>query len=102
MRDWGHPVSGNRAFGYFTNDDGSYTFYTQGADRATAIVDHIGSFIAFNAADALWQSFQNEIVSFVTDPSRGGSAAKEQRHWERYSWPDVSGLYWSPMEDWEK
>lgn len=34
-RDWDHPVSGHRKFGYEKNTDGSFTFYTRGVDRVT-------------------------------------------------------------------
>jgi hypothetical protein len=32
-RGWKHPVSGNRGFGLRDNNDGTWTFYTKGADR---------------------------------------------------------------------
>jgi hypothetical protein len=97
-RDHGHPVSGNREFGFFQNQDGSYTFYTRGADRTTGALDYAASPMVFAGADALWQSLQDGIVAYVT--SNGGEAAKEARLSVRYPWPEVSAIYWRPIEDW--
>ena len=98
--DLGHPVSGNRAFGYFLNEDGSCTFYTRGADRTTGLIDYGAAAVGqvFSAADQLWLSLQDGIVNYVK--TNGGEATKEPRHSERYPWPEVSTTYWRPVEDW--
>ena len=96
--DFGHPVSGNRAFGFVTNDDGSHTFYTRGADRTTAWVDDAMHVMVFAKADQLWKSFQTKLASFVNDNS--GVATVEASTSKRYNWIDVSSRYWSPAEDW--
>jgi hypothetical protein len=96
--DFGHPVSGNRAFGYVLNEDGSWTFYTRGADRATTVGDL--PMIVFPAAHQLWVSLQDGIVAYVK--STGGEAAKEQPHSARYSWRDAAAVYWRPAEEWLK
>jgi hypothetical protein len=98
--DFGHPVSGNRAFGYVQNEDGSYTYYTRGADRPTTIMDSAAAQQVFAGADALWISLQEGIVTYVN--SNGGVATKEARHSVRYPWPEVSAVYWRPVEDWIK
>jgi hypothetical protein len=95
--DFGHPVSGNRQFGYYQTDSG-YVFYTRGADRATGALDHAISGKMFTAADGLWRSLQNGIAAFVN--SKGGSATVNARHWERYDWPSVELAYHHPIETW--
>ncbi len=87
---WDHPVSGNREFGFTSNSDGSYTFYTKGVDRFTQWLG--GEFAAqftfegeqFTAADALWESFQSGIESYVN--SNGGSATIQEPEFLRPSW----------------
>lgn len=70
-----HPVSGNRNFGYTSNPDGSYTFYTKGVDRLTdwtgRLMESMFS-IPFDQTDKLWTSFQSKINSYVL--THGGSA----------------------------
>ncbi|WP_181304178.1 hypothetical protein [Rufibacter sp. XAAS-G3-1] len=71
-----HPVSGNREFGFTTNTDGSYTFYTRGVDRLSdAIItgSQIVGGIPFNQADELWTSFQNRIKLYVNNHSGNAS-----------------------------
>jgi len=34
-----HAVSGNRPFGFTSNEDGTYTIFTRGADVATGYID---------------------------------------------------------------
>ncbi|WP_447641689.1 MULTISPECIES: hypothetical protein [Chitinophagaceae] len=71
-----YPVSGNREFGFNTNPDGSYTFYTRGVDRLTDFSGDVFQKLfqlPFNSADALWNSFQNKIKDFVN--SHGGCAS---------------------------
>lgn len=71
-----HPVSGNREFGFLTNADGSYTFYTRGTDRistsfdATIVQNMIGE--PFLKPDNLWRSFKRGIYNFTQ--ANGGSA----------------------------
>lgn len=84
--DYIHPVSGTREFGYKTNPDGSYTFYTRGVDRVTlamgydnnsgllALGDIIVRKVSFNSADNLWKSLQSGIESYVNN--NGGYAFK--------------------------
>lgn len=84
-----HPVSGNRDFGYLTNPDGSYTFYTRGVDRLTNwdgefVQDHLGG-IPFKNADKLWKSFQSKIYQFVEDNHGFSTVLPEQIHRPNYS-----------------
>ncbi|KQC01350.1 hypothetical protein [Pedobacter sp. Hv1] len=95
-----HPVSGNRNFGYTANDNGSYTFYTQGVDRLTSwdvtsmqeIPDFFkaGSGIPFSASDALWTSFQNAITNFVK--ANNGSASVNNAEIKRPNWDIVKDV----------
>lgn len=89
-----HPVSGNRDFGYITNDNGSYTFYIRGVDRLTSWDVNAaqvapeyfkeGTGIPFSQADALWTSFQNGIGNFVQ--THGGSATVNSKQTYRPNW----------------
>ena len=97
-QDLGHPVSGNREFGYVVNPNGSWTFYTRGADRTTSALDAASASAVYSGADALWQSFQQKLVTYVN--SNGGAAAAGPRHWARYPWSPVSARYFSPSELW--
>lgn len=57
------------------NANGSFTFYTKGVDRLTSWDGVAAQFVSnfpFNAADALWKSFQNKINTFVSN--NGGSS----------------------------
>jgi hypothetical protein len=96
--DFGHPVSGNREFGYLANADGSFTFYTRGADRTTAALDAIAAAAVFGGADALWSSFQQKLVAYVA--ANGGAATVGAKTWARHPWPAVSARYLSPSEQW--
>ncbi|KOS06711.1 hypothetical protein AM493_12225 [Flavobacterium akiainvivens] len=72
-----HPVSGNREFGLMANSDGTYTFYTRGADRMT---DSLESLMAennivqdvFEKPDLLWNSLRSNIYYYVEN--NNGSA----------------------------
>lgn len=79
INDGAHPVSGNRQFGYSDNGDGSYTFYTKGADRAN-IHDFLKgiSFWGFipeiteeqemyNGGADLWRGFMDNLEEEVTN-----------------------------------
>ncbi len=72
-RPGAHPVSGNRAFGFHQNDSGSLVFYVMGADRATRLMDRLGSPLGFYYADQLWKSYQEKVAEFV---NRNGGSAK--------------------------
>ena len=96
--DFGHPVSGNRMFGFVTNADGSYTFFTRGADRTTSAADYNGSKIVFGSAHTLWQSLQQKIAAFVN--ANGGAATVETPVVARYDWPQVLARYHEPTVEW--
>lgn len=83
-----HPVSGNRQFGYTLHSDGSMEIYTRGVDRffsptagpfsSSYALEELAGYLlekaAFTGADALWDSFQNGIKDYVSNPARGGQA----------------------------
>ncbi len=72
---YSHPVSGNRAFGYYIDLNGNMVVYTRGVDRLTHGTYKYGSTgmlaemgqqdYAFNAADAKWTNFQSKVRDFV-------------------------------------
>jgi hypothetical protein len=88
-RPGAHPVSGNRAFGFRRNGNGSYTFYTMGADRASRGMDVLGSPVGFRMADRLWRSYQQSVVEFI---NRYGGVARvdyENTISKRHDWDEV-------------
>lgn len=80
-----HPVSGNRQFGLFQSNDGTYTFYTRGVDKANlnwgnlgyfSIGDGISSMFGdsgFETADQIWQCI---LIEIGTEINKGGGYAK--------------------------
>ncbi len=95
--DFGHPVSGNRQFG-FLRQDGEYIFYTRGADRTTGRLDSAMSGTVFGKADALWRSLQRGLANFVN--SNGGTAVWTSRVSRRHNWSAVKRRYWRPSVRW--
>jgi len=93
FRDGGHPVSGNRRFGFYTTQDGKSIFYTKGVDRVTTIIDRLASAAGqvFENADKTWVSLQDKLVDYVN--SHGGAATKRPRTSARCDWDDVWGSW---------
>lgn len=80
--DGTHPVSGNRAFGYYSTQAGDMVIYTRGVDRYSfgthmlgntgATLEAASQLAAFNAADSKWQNFQQKITNFVNQGQANG------------------------------
>jgi len=90
-----HPVSGNREFGLIQNSNGTYTFYTRGADRMTdgfesSAAENLTIFVdPFANPDKLWNSLKTKVATFVQN--NGGSSVT----------PTTSqNIIWRP--DWAK
>jgi hypothetical protein len=98
LGDGGHPVSGNRQFGFWPSDSGAYIYFTKGADRTTTAVDTMMSSKVFSAAHALWLSLQQRIAAFVN--GAGGSATVQSATSRRYDWPSVKAAYHRPTTSW--
>jgi len=97
--DWGHPVSGNRQFGFIQDpNNGSFIFFTRGADRATSMIDDFPLTPVFTFADWLWKSFQQRLVNYVN--GNGGSASSSSPISERVFWPAVKVVAWHPTVQW--
>jgi hypothetical protein len=96
--DGGHPVSGNRQFGFVPASAGEFVFFTRGADRTTSALDSVASATVFGAAHHLWLSFQHRLAAFVN--SNGGLATIESATSHRYDWPTVQGTYHHPATNW--
>jgi hypothetical protein len=95
--DWGHPVSGNRRWGY-TASGGTLTFFTRGADRPHAPFDAAVQSIIFSSAHALWSNFQKGVARFVND--NGGAATIGEPVSRRYDWAEVEKQYFAPTVPW--
>jgi hypothetical protein len=89
-----HPVSGNRQIGFTPQQDGSYIFYTRGADRPTTTQDDFFSALEFHGADVSWKSLQQGIADFVN--ANGGVASVQPSVSARFPWNDVKAKYWNP------
>ncbi|WP_133241170.1 papain-like cysteine protease family protein [Nocardioides gansuensis] len=89
--DMGHPVSGNRWFGYVANEDGTFTFGTRGADRTTGAMDYGLSDIVFTAAHSLWLTLLQGLANYVI--ALGGTATIGQATSARYDWDQVVSTY---------
>ena len=96
--DQGHPVSGNRQFGFTRAGTGSYIFYTRGADRATSLLDTAAMSILFSAAHNLWLSLQRGIEEFVN--KNGGSATTGTATSIRTPWPAIQSAHHHPTVGW--
>ena len=88
-KDGVHPVSGNRQFGISDSGQGK-VLYTKGVDRVTKWYHNLAEGKAFNGADALWNSMEVQLVSFVNN--NGGQATRfpsSQKRFYRPNWDDV-------------
>jgi hypothetical protein len=83
-RDLKHPVSGNRQFGLVDNLDGTYTFFTRGADRPTSKLDSWMSNSIFEGAHRLWIATMGNMANYVN--SNGGEATVNPYVSKRISW----------------
>jgi hypothetical protein len=89
-----HPLGGIRRWGFFVNTDGSYTFYTKGADRPWSDIDHMVDRMIFGGADSLWRSYQQKVTEMVN--RKNGNATPLPVTAERFDWAAVKPLYWKP------
>ncbi|WP_418121723.1 hypothetical protein ACNFU2_11415 [Chryseobacterium sp. PTM-20240506] len=76
-----HPVSGNRLFGYFIDNNGFMYLYTRGVDRFTkpignATITYLTQNFAFSKADELWKGMQTKLENYINSPQNGGLANK--------------------------
>lgn len=91
--DLGHPVSGNRMFG-FVRRGGVHVFFTMAADRLTSLLDFGGEWglgRTFVTADQLWRSLQLGIARYVR--AGGGRATIARPISTRFDWGPTQRLY---------
>jgi hypothetical protein len=93
-QDLGHPVSGNRWFGFVRREDGTIVFGTRGADRPTGRLDDALSDIVFTAAHSLWLTLQQGLANLID--GMGGAATIQQATSVRYDWSGVTAAYRVP------
>lgn len=97
-----HPLGGIRRWGFVTNADGSFTFFTRGADRPYLYYNWDTRLLVFDGADRLWTSYQVALKKFVND--NGGEATILPGFAQRFDWPLIKASYWSddPNNPWIK
>lgn len=81
-----HPVSGTRQFG-LTRQDDSWIFFVRAADRATTIIEDLGSSLVFSGADDYWEYMMTRLIEFVKE--NGGEAERQPLKIDesrRYDW----------------
>jgi hypothetical protein len=93
----GHPISGNREWGYCSTQGGGYIFYTKAADRLTRTWALPAKDMAYAAQHRLWVSFQQGILNYVN--RNGGQAQVLTPTANRYDWNQVAGQY-HPTVNW--
>jgi hypothetical protein len=110
-----HPVSGNRGFGIRGNTDGSWTFYTMGADRETKTAEtesengvktdvpyfgnlalHLGfpdrgipagPDAVFVAGDKFWREFFSNLHEYLDRSGMTANPVSFIRNTNRYPYP---------------
>jgi len=72
QEDGKHPVSGNRGFGLRANQDGTWTFYSMGADRESDFLPnklnfskHMDGKDTFQEGVAFWHSFYGQMTKVL-------------------------------------
>jgi len=85
-----HPVSGIREFGA-RRTDRSLVFLVRAADRATTILEYaLSPLFLFRGAEAYWDGFFNNLLSFVK--SNGGDASMGPVYSNRLDWRRVKDV----------
>lgn len=102
--DFGHPVSGNRRFGIYSDPahPGEFVFYTMGVDRISDrafsfgnwLQEHVVKKTGFDDADRLWSNMQQGMVQFIQN--NNGSASFYSNH------NTTARPYWSDVEEYLK
>lgn len=98
-KDGQHPVSGNREFGFSTNSDGSYTFFTKGVDRITTQFNSTAQYFTnaiFGGGDKLWASFQTKLAGYVNENGGQASVVEPVKH--RVNWDLVRSYLFEELE----
>lgn len=98
-KDGQHPVSGNREFGFSTNSDGSFTFFTRGVDRITTQFNATAQYFTnsvFGGADKLWSSFQTKLANYVNQNGGQASIVPPIKH--RVDWDLVKSYLFAELE----
>jgi hypothetical protein len=107
-KDQYHPVSGNRGFGVRDNGDGTWTFYTMGVDRETALgtsgtIPYWGNVAlklgfpdrgippgpdaVFYAGDKFWRDFFSNLTEYLDKSGMTVDPASFVRNSKRYPYP---------------
>jgi hypothetical protein len=59
----------------------------RGADRLTAFSDQLfGESAAFEGADKLWKSFQENLINFINEKGGEAEIDNSKYKWARYKW----------------
>lgn len=91
--DWGHPVSGNRFFGY-RMEGNTMVLYTRGVDRVNLPVFNAldaKDNPAFQGADILWTGMQLKVAQFINKRESDGIALIPAAKKHRPDWANIEG-----------
>jgi hypothetical protein len=86
-RDFEHPVTGSREFGFETGPVEHSRIYTRGADRPTGLIDDLLDHVIFAGGDHIWRGWQGGFAAWVHQ--HGGEAIVLSPTIHRVAWSDV-------------
>jgi hypothetical protein len=94
--DFTHPLGGVRQFGFTREADGSYIFYTRGADRLWYVLDRLFSGSVYEGQAGLWRSLVAGIARVVNSEGGAAEVLPAVTVNARYDWERVKATYFKP------
>ncbi len=76
LKNGGHAVSGSRQFGISQNENGGYTFWTRGTDRAHNAFDALISPVVFGSGEQIWTELFKNVNTFINENGGNSSIVK--------------------------
>jgi hypothetical protein len=95
----GHPVSGNRLFGFRKHGD-NLIYFTRGVDRVSELPDYLNRFLIQNGQKSLWNSLETRFVEFVNASQGQASLLPSYLVYIPWDDPRIQDAY-NPSVEWE-